>query len=532
MGRPLLTEMTPRIAVLIALLMTCGLCGDRLAADGPVNPLAAKPAAAAQQGGVGMAILENDDGSLLVRALMPGGPAEKAGVEAGDIIKAVDGTAGDILQTSQRLHGAPGSTVKITVRRAGEVRDITVTRAAIDLPPVAPGGQNAPAPAPVNPLAAVPAAAVPKFLQVGSRLSWTGGNSTIAGSHLVADEHGWIEWNGARYRLEHSHGSGGMGHTQVNILHADAKLLVADVRLFLLADDRGTCVVKGRHLLVGNADALGDYWVHPARLAKLAEGRADGDTVTRGAYALGDRQFKSISIRHQGRDGYSSKTYDTDTGLMLFGGTTDVDPSVMITHQNNGTVDNVEGNKQFSHNQFAAVRDVKIPWAAGRAPRELARGAQLDYRGGVRLLSEAAGLPPLPARASTVSYAVDDELAPDCVAVTSLARFDLGPGVPPNEVKATQAFGSAMLCGLWAPPDALRALQPRQVLDEDPLTRYRVIFGGVQGNNALVVEQGPTDLLEQTYDLTSGLLVATRYTSRADPAVPPTQVQYQLAGQK
>ena len=125
---------------------------------------------------------------------------------------------------------------------------------------------------------------------------------------------------------------------------------------------------------------------------------------------------------------------------------------------------------------------------------------------------------------------IDKELAADCVAVNVFARYAQGHGLPAEEKRNSVAFGSTMLGGLWTPPEALRALKPNQVLDEDPVTRYRITFGGIQGNLALLVEQGPTDLLEMSYDLASGLRVATRYTSQPQPSVGPMRLEYQLTG--
>ena len=72
---------------------------------------------------------------------------------------------------------------------------------------------------------------LPAFIKPGFRLTWIGGNSTVGGSHLVPDENGPIEIDGHRYRLESNHPGGGLGFTQLNILHADAKTVIVDVNL-------------------------------------------------------------------------------------------------------------------------------------------------------------------------------------------------------------------------------------------------------------------------------------------------------------
>jgi serine protease Do len=65
----------------------------------------------------------------LVRNVEPGGPAEKAGVEAGDIITKVDGKAIDRSADLPRLIGGtkPGSRASLQVFRRGNYRDVAVT---------------------------------------------------------------------------------------------------------------------------------------------------------------------------------------------------------------------------------------------------------------------------------------------------------------------------------------------------------------------------------------------------------------------
>jgi carboxyl-terminal processing protease len=69
---------------------------------------------------------------LMVVSSRPGSPAEKAGLRAGDILKAIDGRHSRPLpaSTGQRLlRGAPGSLVKLAVLRAGaEPFEISVVR--------------------------------------------------------------------------------------------------------------------------------------------------------------------------------------------------------------------------------------------------------------------------------------------------------------------------------------------------------------------------------------------------------------------
>lgn len=71
--------------------------------------------------GIG-AFLNQDEGLISIQRVMPGLPAERAGVEDGDVILAIDGekTAGLTLdQAVRRIKGPKGTTVGLTVERKG-----------------------------------------------------------------------------------------------------------------------------------------------------------------------------------------------------------------------------------------------------------------------------------------------------------------------------------------------------------------------------------------------------------------------------
>ena len=94
----------------------------------PVSP-------AFQFEGVGM-VLDNRSGSVLVTAVNEGGPAERAGVQRGDVIAAVDGqpTAGQtIQQVVGRIRGPSGTPVELQIQRAGRDFVIVVRRKLLAL---------------------------------------------------------------------------------------------------------------------------------------------------------------------------------------------------------------------------------------------------------------------------------------------------------------------------------------------------------------------------------------------------------------
>lgn len=87
-------------------------------------------------GGVGVTSSMSTQG-LLVEALIEGMPAQKAGIQPGDVITAVDGVSvlGQSLEGAAAwLRGDPGTQVTVTVLRDGESRDYVLTREELVIP--------------------------------------------------------------------------------------------------------------------------------------------------------------------------------------------------------------------------------------------------------------------------------------------------------------------------------------------------------------------------------------------------------------
>ncbi len=87
--------------------------------------------------GIGVAV-EQDTETLAITALTvySGSPAEGAGMQSGDILKAVDGKdiSGEILSdVVDQIRGEEGSEVTVTVLRDGETLDLTMTRTAMEM---------------------------------------------------------------------------------------------------------------------------------------------------------------------------------------------------------------------------------------------------------------------------------------------------------------------------------------------------------------------------------------------------------------
>ncbi len=84
--------------------------------------------------GVGIS-LAADGARARVRAVHPGSPAERAGLEPGDLLLAVDGTpvrAADLEAAAELLRGSLGSTVRLSVAAPGHAaRDVTLQRETV-----------------------------------------------------------------------------------------------------------------------------------------------------------------------------------------------------------------------------------------------------------------------------------------------------------------------------------------------------------------------------------------------------------------
>ena len=86
--------------------------------------------------GIGVTISAVETG-YLIEKVSEGGPAEEAGILAGDVIVAVDGTrvAGmDMDEGKKLVQGKSGTKVEITVSRAGQEQTISVKRGTVKTP--------------------------------------------------------------------------------------------------------------------------------------------------------------------------------------------------------------------------------------------------------------------------------------------------------------------------------------------------------------------------------------------------------------
>lgn len=85
--------------------------------------------------GIG-AVLENHDSGVLITEVYEDSPAEKAGLKAGDLITDVDGKSVvgmEAAAAASLIRGEVGTVVRLTIKRQGSVKSISIVRAQIKL---------------------------------------------------------------------------------------------------------------------------------------------------------------------------------------------------------------------------------------------------------------------------------------------------------------------------------------------------------------------------------------------------------------
>jgi hypothetical protein len=103
--------------------------------DIELNPLVDGGPSGDDFAGIGAFLGPSPNGVTFVR-LVTDGPAEKAGVRAGDLVRRIDGVDASSLSVTecmQSLRGPDGSRVSVQVERGGQRLDITIQRRALTL---------------------------------------------------------------------------------------------------------------------------------------------------------------------------------------------------------------------------------------------------------------------------------------------------------------------------------------------------------------------------------------------------------------
>jgi carboxyl-terminal processing protease len=103
-----------------------------------IEPMAAQNFTSTFSGQTGVIGLyaENKAGKVVISIVFPNGPADKAGLQVGDVILAIDGVTldqyADSSETGLMIRGSPGTIVHLKIQRGDQVLEYDVTRQVRD----------------------------------------------------------------------------------------------------------------------------------------------------------------------------------------------------------------------------------------------------------------------------------------------------------------------------------------------------------------------------------------------------------------
>jgi C-terminal processing protease CtpA/Prc len=92
-----------------------------------------KMAAKKDKGWAGFNVDKSENGAMVVKSVVPGGPADKAGFKAGDVLVALNGASYSDYEAVKKAKGtwATGSKITYTVKRADAEKTLAVTLAPL-----------------------------------------------------------------------------------------------------------------------------------------------------------------------------------------------------------------------------------------------------------------------------------------------------------------------------------------------------------------------------------------------------------------
>lgn len=390
----------------------------------------------------------------------------------------------------------------------------------------------------VNLLPALRTAPAPGWLRPGMRLTYYSASARIEsnpnayvpddtcdpdkpGYHFQSgdDDTCFQDNQGKWYRQTPRGGpSSGLGLTEVSVVALDQTVAVLDTRSLNLSEGRGPAVSLGAWGSLELPGASGDWWLNPQVLRGAIGLSAPYLRVRQLQYPLGGRQYNAIwvTLNSGGRQAY---VYDADTGVLLHASTANQAAPIQ------GPVAQGEtraGATLLSQNTLLGTRTPAIPWALYPAPDWVRQVSLLHYEGSNTSFVTGGSLPystTFQRQAVGATWALYLQATPQVDAM----------GAPAPPAQGYRAFGSAQIGGLWVPPQGLAQLRQGQVLDDDPITRFRVSVRSVgrtpQGGDVVAIaEDGAGQLTETVYDRASGALLYYSYTNK----ILNTKIQIQL----
>ena len=243
-------------------------------------------------------------------------------------------------------------------------------------------------------------------------------------------------------------------------------------------------------------DVVDQVWIHPKRLAELANADLGDTKIFKGDYKVEDLTYKVTAFLNNKPGAYSSYAYETDTGLL-------VSATTRTTSAN--------GKTQVYVARLLGHRQRNIPGLTGTNPAWVARISQFKYSGTWTFENsfDPGSIPMTFPMDHTVTFTRGgNNWTP--YTTKSVVHFS-----HEQETKAKGITGSSGQ--YWIDPVALARLKKGQLIDEDPYSEERLVVDSVNrgaGAKTVVISSDlPGNNTLFTYDLTTGALTNFQTTS-------------------
>jgi hypothetical protein len=292
---------------------------------------------------------------------------------------------------------------------------------------------------------------------------------------------------------------------QYDVVALDRRSAVSSLK-FILDSGNGILTPSSVSPSYGVPGA-GDFWISPQALAHAEDAIAPDVAVVRMPTTLNGQTYAAVRFQYEDARSTYVWMFEEATGLLLF-------HRYELRYADGDT-------EQAGQQAFVAMRDLNLPWRATRIPAWAKPGASLRYDGGYSVLLPGSS-------AATMPYGLQVELRQ---AKLRWFEYDItdylygrpnstGPRVN-GVVQATDA--------LWLPPRGLAALEPDQVIDDDPVTGFTTRVEEVRDDVVVLRSSGRYHDAWATYDSDSGVLVGV--TSSVKSGIATIQIDVQLTSQ-
>jgi hypothetical protein len=348
----------------------------------------------------------------------------------------------------------------------------------------------------------------PEWVKPGVRISYY-----LAAASVAQSRFSWIEdpngkyvdpATGKRYRRTdetgESMGGGGSGDgvLQIDVVAIEGKEVALSHTSYGI-DHEFNRFVPGITSVGGKFDGVtgGAWWIHPTELAKLETMRLENIIILVGKYTLNGTRYDSISFASLRPDSYHSYTYDKKTGRLLTSTTKSV--SGVVPGQ-------TQSPTELTVAIFAGVRQRNMPGITGRNPAWVARTNKLQYQGTYEWVN------PRDPTTGNVSCPMNMTLA-----LTKggdrWSTFSADTSIQSPCAWNFKGTGITASTGLyWWDVSALKGMRANKVLDEDPVTKERIVVKGVEtrsSHKVVIIESSLAGIKTTTaYDQAGGALLS------------------------